>query len=315
MFCQNFSWAEVEERNSVGSQNNLTTKISPDTEIPQADLAYLKDDERSLIEPIMKEYSSLFRRNKFQVGGLPHFRAEARMNEGVNCHQKRRPLFVPPQAAHDIAQYQEAGVFGPTIGGSDQFCSNLMLTKRPSAHMSSFQTLADKNQNKIDKRLGQEEDPGEQLVRLTCNLRLINGQTLNDSTVKKCSFFSKNFVFLGCTWQMDVESSRMNNDHLQGILNLHSPRSVVECASRLSTINYYGIYLPFLKRISLIFWLMVKKGKFIWTQTHEEAWQNVQFSCSLQVKNFIFQPHLPLLLAVDSSAVERGLFLFQILPN
>ena len=53
--------AEVKERNSVGFQNNLTTKISPDTEIPQADLAHLKEDEHSLIEPIMKEYSSLFR--------------------------------------------------------------------------------------------------------------------------------------------------------------------------------------------------------------------------------------------------------------
>ena len=62
------------------------------------------------------------------------------------------------------------------------------------------------------------------------------------------------------------------------------PRSVVECASRLTTINYYGIYLPFLKRISLI-WQMVKKGKFIWTQTHEESLQNVKFLCSLQVKN------------------------------
>ena len=120
------------------------------------------------------------------------------MNEGVNCHQKRRPLFVPPQAARDIAQYQEAGVFGPTIGGSDQFCSNLTLTKRPSAHMSSFQTLADKNQNKIDKRLGQEEDPSEQLVRLTCNLRLINGQTLNDSTISLPTFQSIEAALQGC---------------------------------------------------------------------------------------------------------------------
>ena len=48
---------------------------------------------------------------------------------------------------------------------------------------------------------------------------------------------------------------------------------------------------------------------------HEEAWQNVIYICSLQVKNYIFEPHLPLLLVVDSSAVKRGLFLFQILPN
>ena len=93
----------------------------------------------------MQEYSSLFRRHKFQIGHFPHFRAEARMNETANCHQKKRPLIVPPQAARDIAQYQQAGVFGPTIGGSDQFCANLTLTKRPSAHQSRFDTLADKN--------------------------------------------------------------------------------------------------------------------------------------------------------------------------
>ena len=74
----------------------------------------------------------------------------------------------------DIAQYQQAGVFGPTIGGSDQFCANLTLTKRPSAHQSRFDTLADKNHKKIDKKLGHEVETGEQLVRLTCDLRLVN---------------------------------------------------------------------------------------------------------------------------------------------
>ena len=112
---------------------------------------------------------------------------------------------------------------------------------------------------------------------------------------RKMLNFLQKLRFSRCTWQMDEESSRMNNDRLQSILNLRSPRSVAECASRLSTINYYGVYLPFLKRISLILWQMIKKGKFIWTKIHEEAWQNVKFLCSLQVKNFIFQPHLPLL--------------------
>ena len=81
-------------------------------------------------------------------------------------------------------------------------------------------------------------------------------------SVKKCSIFSKHFIFLDCTWQMDEQSSRMNNDCLDSILNLRSPRSVAECATRLSTINYYSVYLPFLKRISICLWLMIKKGNF-----------------------------------------------------
>ena len=84
------------------------------------------------------------------MGRFPHFRAEAKMNENINCHQKWRPMSVPQQAARDIAQYEEASVFGSTIGGADQFCSNLTLTKLPSAHQSRFQTLADKNQNEIE---------------------------------------------------------------------------------------------------------------------------------------------------------------------
>ena len=38
-------------------------------------------------------------------------------------------------------------------------------------------------------------------------------------SVKKCIFSSENLIFLGCSWQMDEESSRMNNDRLQSILN------------------------------------------------------------------------------------------------
>ena len=71
--------------------------------------------------------------------------------------------------------------------------------------------------------------------------------------------------------------------------------------------------LPYMKRISLVLWQMIKSGKFIWSPTHEHAWGNIKYLCSLQIKNFIFQPHLPLLVTVDSSAVEKAMFLFQIL--
>ena len=85
---------------------------------------------------------------------------------------------------------------------------------------------------------------------------------------------------------------------------------------RLKTFNNKVLgHLPTISQARVAHSLeMIKKGKFVWTLTHEQAWQNIKYLCSLQVKNFIFQPHLPLLLAVDSSAMERGIFLFQILP-
>ena len=92
--------------------------------------------------------------------------------------------------ARDIAQYEEVGVFGPKIGGSDQFCANLLLTKRPNAHESRFHILADKNQNKVENKLVQEVEAGKQLVRLICDLRLANGATLNNTTISLPTFQS-----------------------------------------------------------------------------------------------------------------------------
>ena len=100
--------------------------------------------------------------------------------------------------ARDIAQYEEVGVFGPKIGGSDQFCANLLLTKRPNAHESRFHTLADKNQNKVENKLGQEVEAGKQLVRLICDLRLANGATLYDTTISLPTFQSTEAALQGC---------------------------------------------------------------------------------------------------------------------
>ena len=58
--------------------------------------------------------------------------------------------------------------------------------------------MADKNQNKVDKKVGQEVEAGEQLVRLTCDLRLVNGVTLNDTTISLPTFQSTEAALQGC---------------------------------------------------------------------------------------------------------------------
>ena len=90
--AQDLALRDVEELNSTEFQSNLSTKVPKNQEDPKSDLAHLLQDERELLEPILKDYSSLFRKHKFQVGLFPHFRAEARMDETQKCHQKRRPM-------------------------------------------------------------------------------------------------------------------------------------------------------------------------------------------------------------------------------
>ena len=107
------------------------------------------------------------------------------MNDAMSCKQKRRPLSIPQSAVTDIEKYISAGVFQPSIGGADHYCANLTLTKRPSAHESRFDTLADKNQARVNRVIKPENDRDgdKQLVRLTVDLRLVNSMTLNDSTI------------------------------------------------------------------------------------------------------------------------------------
>ena len=105
----------------------------------------------------MKEYEDIFRVHKFHIGQFPHWQAKAKMNNTILCKQKKRSIVFPPSAERDILSYQKARVFEPSVGGTDRFCANLTLTKRPSAHSSRFDTLADKNQAKIDKKLGSNE--------------------------------------------------------------------------------------------------------------------------------------------------------------
>ena len=113
------------------------------------------------------------------------------MSNNMSCKQKRRPLSIPPSAVTDIEQYISAGVFQPSIGGADRFCANLTLMKKPSQKQSRFDTLADKNQARVDKfDKPDEEEEEEQLVRLTVDLRLVNVMTLNDSTICLLTFQS-----------------------------------------------------------------------------------------------------------------------------
>ena len=100
--AQDLALKDIEEIDSAGFQSNLVTKVPKNLDEPQADLSHLLHDERDLLEPVLKEYSSLVRRHKFQVGLFPHFRAEARMNETMKWHQKRGPMFVPPMTSPNM---------------------------------------------------------------------------------------------------------------------------------------------------------------------------------------------------------------------
>ena len=85
------------------------------------------------------------------------------------------------------------------------------------------------------------------------------------------------------------ESSSINNDRLDSILNMRETRSVAEDSSRLSTTHYYESMLPMMKRIFLPLYQLVKKGIFVWTKAESESWGDLLYLVSLHLKNLIFK--------------------------
>jgi hypothetical protein len=53
------------------------------------------------------------------------------------------------------------------------------------------------------------------------------------------TFLNPHFVFLGLFWNLNEKSSMVQNDRVSAILSHRAPRSILELASRLATLQYY----------------------------------------------------------------------------
>ena len=113
---------------------------------------------------------------------------------------------------------------------------------------------------------------------------------------------------------MAKETIGINNDRLDSILSWREPRSVAEASSRLSSLMYYEHQALWLKRIAFPLFMMVKTGTFKWGKAESHAWHDLLFLMGLAIKNAIFNPDHPLLILVDTSAVETAGFVMQWSP-
>ena len=122
------------------------------------------------------------------------------MDPSVSCKQRQRTRILPPSAMLDLNAYKESNVFIDSIGGSDCYCANITLTKRPTAKESKFATKADKNLEKTRPKTTPDASVTEewQLYRLTIDLCLCNKATQNDVTICLPTLQSIESSFEGC---------------------------------------------------------------------------------------------------------------------
>ena len=133
--------------------------------------------------------------------------------------------------------------------------------------------------------------------------------------LKKCDFMTQDFVFLGQRFNTKENSTGLDSNRIQAILNWRSPRSIPEIQSRISILSYWSPKIPGLRLIALPLIAVVKSGVFKWTLFEEKAFRNLKFLIALQIKNYNFNPDYKLILTNDASKVAVASALFQLNPN
>ena len=97
------------------------------------------------------------------------------------------------------------------------------------------------------------------------------------------TFLNPHFVFLGLFWNLDEQSSIVQNDHVSAILSHRAPRSLTELASRLATLKYYQHFLPLMKGLAIPLYKLIKDGTFVWKQVHAHSYGNLLYLMGLQI--------------------------------
>ena len=131
----------------------------------------------------------------------------------------------------------------------------------------------------------------------------------------KLSLLTTKFNFLGQVIDTTTNSSSMQDIRVQSILNWRSPRSRAEAGSRISVISYYSKFCVWLRLLALPILAAMKRENFTWGKLEEEAFRNILFVISLQIKMSHFNPDWILLITTDASHVAINASYFNFHPK
>ena len=118
---------------------------------------------------------------------------------------------------------------------------------------------------------------------------------------KKCVLFSSEVNVLGLTVQTMTGNILLDHKRGMSFVTMARPNSLYELSSRLSSLNYFRQFIPKLKEITSIFYIMLKESKFCWTSLEEKSWNRLKSIILLDIKLTIPAPHEQLLITCDAS--------------
>ena len=130
--------------------------------------------------------------------------------------------------------------------------------------------------------------------------------------LEKCEFLVSETKFLGLFLNTEENIHYIPQKKLSAFCAWPSPDSQGELNSRLSCLNFYSKYLPYIKQVTFPLLELAKADKFIWTDLEEKSWSELKFLLKFSLKLHFVQPTDKLLLFTDSSALSAGFVLVKV---
>ena len=127
---------------------------------------------------------------------------------------------------------------------------------------------------------------------------------------KKLKFKSDNVPFFGNI--LTSKGIKPDPKKVQAIKNWPRPTNVKELQSFLGAINYLSKFIPHLSTLrSTLQWLVKKDSEYVWTPTHDRAFQDIKDAICNETLLSYFDKSKPVFIEVDASGQGLGAVLLQ----
>lgn len=131
---------------------------------------------------------------------------------------------------------------------------------------------------------------------------------------EKCQIGTKEIKFFGMVYSM--KGIKPDQDKTQEIADLPSPQRVKELQQFLGMIQYVAPFIPKLSEQTSVLRDLIKKDKmWVWTPTHQDAYEKLKNQVCNTVSLQYFNPKLQTKVQVDASKHGLGAALIQITDN
>lgn len=131
---------------------------------------------------------------------------------------------------------------------------------------------------------------------------------------EKCKFFKTSCTYLG--HHVDGKGIYPDQNKVKTILEFSPPKNITELRSFLGAVNYYGKFLPEMRKLRNPMDNLLKKDvKWNWSSSCQRSFERFKDLLSSDLLLTHYDPKLPIKVAADASNVGLGAYICHIFPN